>query len=108
MGTLHTRIADGTVIDVREYKWDPMYNKTRREDVRDGGPRLRHAYAYDAIYRLGETVVTDETMPGDPMVLSTRKYDLDGVGNRESVAGCSAPGLYSMNPHWCETAATRS
>ena len=59
IGTTHSVVADGTIIDEREYTWDRMYNKTKREDVRIGGPRFKHAYEYDSIYRLRRTVVTD-------------------------------------------------
>jgi len=98
--TKHTRIGDGTVIDDRNFTWDRMGNKTQRKDVRAGGPGLTHDYAYDAVYRLVHTVVTD------PLAVVVRDtiYDLDGVGNRLSVTGPGTPdaGNYSLDPILCE------
>ncbi|MEE9296936.1 MAG: RHS repeat-associated core domain-containing protein [Phycisphaerae bacterium] len=76
------------------YTWDQMYNKTRRADVRAGGPELTHDYAYDDIYRLIRTIVTDA---GQVPIRDTA-YDLDGVGNRTVVTGDPDPGPYFMNP----------
>ena len=96
--TSHTRTGDAGVIDDRTYTWDKMFNKTRREDIRAGGPRLRHDYTYDAIYRLEHTVVTDQTDPMDPVQVRDTWYTLDGVGNRSEVLGEIDPGAYSMDP----------
>ncbi|MHC4414366.1 MAG: RHS repeat domain-containing protein [Planctomycetota bacterium] len=94
IGTHHRRIADDAVLDERTFTWDRMYNKTQRADVRAGGPRLTHNYAYDPIYRLVRTVVTDPV----PIVLRDEQYDLDGVGNRNLVTGGPDPGPYTMDP----------
>ncbi|UCC29379.1 MAG: hypothetical protein JSU86_14400 [Phycisphaerales bacterium] len=96
IGTTHTRIADATVIDQRTYTWDRMYNKTQRKDVRTGGPLLTHNYSYDDIYRLVHTTVT-EGLP--PLTIRETDYTLDGVGNREEVAGMPDSGEYVM----CDT-----
>ncbi|MFC1573029.1 RHS repeat-associated core domain-containing protein, partial [Candidatus Eisenbacteria bacterium] len=82
------------IIDARTYAWDAMSNKVERADIRAGGPRLKHRYAYDSIYRLRRTVVTDPT----PTVLWDEAYDLDGVGNRTEVTGGLNPGPYTMDP----------
>ena len=51
----HRTAGGGLVTDDRAYAWDRMYNKTRRKDVRTGGPEYTHDYAYDSIYRLGNS-----------------------------------------------------
>lgn len=96
--TLHTRIADGLVLDDRTFSWDPVQNKTERADIRAGGPGLTHAYSYDDADRLTHTTVTD----AGNTVICERDYDLDGVGNREAVAGCADPGAYTLDPALCE------
>jgi RHS repeat-associated protein len=99
VGTKHTKIAGGSVIDDRAFAWDREQNKTRREDLRAGGPRFRHAYAYDDLYRLGATTVTDETDPENPLVVRETGYELDGVGNRNRVSGPGPEsGDYFMDP----------
>ena len=50
VGISHT--AGASVIDLREFTWDPLRNKAERRDSRTGGPRLRHAYQYDGMYRM--------------------------------------------------------
>lgn len=65
IGTTHTRIDPATgalleILDDRTYTWDRMFNKTRREDVRPGRPRLRHDYTYDPAYRLTCSVASFE------------------------------------------------
>ncbi len=92
--TRHSVIAGGATIDDRTYRWDRMYNKVQRKDVRAGGPQLTHDYEYDAIYRLTQTTVT---APG-PVVVRNTDYTLDGVGNRSAVAGNPDPGPYDMSP----------
>ncbi|MCK4340748.1 MAG: RHS repeat-associated core domain-containing protein [Phycisphaerae bacterium] len=96
----HTRVADSAVLDDRVFTWDRMYNKTRRADVRTGGPRLTHDYGYDAFYRLRHTLVTE----GDGGVLRDQTYDLDGVGNRTHVAGEPGAGPYWRDPELPEPA----
>ena len=75
-----------------------MYNKTERMDIRAGGPQLTHDYAYDSIYRLVRTVVTDPATA----VLRDTEYDLDGVGNRDQVIAAPDPlmetGPYFLDP----------
>ena len=94
IGTRHTRIGDGTVIDDRTYTWDRMYNKTQRKDARVGGPQITHNYEYDDSYRLVHTVATDPL----GTVLRDQTYGLDGVGNRTQVDGGHEPGQYTMDP----------
>ena len=80
------------IIDDRTYTWDKMYNKTQRKDIRAGAgaPGLTHDYAYDDIYRLTRTIVTDPAMT----VVRDTTYNLDGVGNRDEVIGAPDPGSY--------------
>jgi YD repeat-containing protein len=86
--------ATGTcIIDDRTYNWDKMLNKRQRKDVRPNGPRLTHDYSYDSIYRLIHTQVTD----GDGADVRDTVYNLDGVGNRITVAGEPDPGAYTMS-----------
>jgi len=92
VGMTHTKIAAGEILDDRTFTWDKMYNKTRRKDVRAGGPQLTHDYSYDDIYRLVQTNVAD----GGGMTIRDTNYALDGVGNREEVTGEDCPGGYSM------------
>ena len=92
--TRHTRISDGLVIDDRTYTWDRMGNKTRRKDIRAGGPGYTHDYHYDAAYRLVRTIVTDP----NNVVKRDEQYQLDGVGNRVQVVGGLNPGGYFMDP----------
>lgn len=88
--TSHTVIATGEVIDDRTYTWDRVGNKTRKKDIRPGGPRLTHDYAYDASYRLVHTTVTDAAA----VVVRDTTYNLDGVHNRVSVTGAPDSGPY--------------
>jgi RHS repeat-associated protein len=96
--TAHSKISDGTIIDDRTYTWDPMYNKTQRKDVRAGWPGLTHDYTYDSVYRLVHTTVTCSY----GAVVRDTDYDLDGVGNRNTVVGApdAGPhvGPYTMDP----------
>ncbi len=94
IGTTHSVIAGGAIVDDRTFTWDKMYNKTQRKDIR-GGPRLTHDYTYDDIYRLVHTRVTDGS---PPLTVRDTDYDLDGVGNRSTVAGAPDPGAYTMDP----------
>ncbi len=87
VGTTHTKISNGAILDDRSYIWDGMSNKTRRRDLRSGGPQLIHDYAYDSAYRLKQTTKT----PG-----GVTSYGLDGVGNRTTVTGGPDPGTYTM------------
>ncbi len=81
-------------IDVREYHWDPMYNRTFRYDpVR----LVEHNYEYDSMYRLTRTVVNDTTPPA-PTLLRDTQYTLDDVGNRNQVLGDNCPGAYTLDP----------
>ncbi|MFQ5502336.1 MAG: DUF6531 domain-containing protein, partial [Phycisphaerae bacterium] len=98
IGTTHTRIADGSIIDDRSYIWDAMYNKTQRKDARLGGPELTHVYVYDPIYRLTRTTVSNTF----PATVRDTNYDLDGVGNRTAVSGTGVTGAYALNPAMCE------
>ncbi|MCH7526892.1 MAG: hypothetical protein IID39_05605, partial [Planctomycetes bacterium] len=94
IGTTHSKIADGSLIDDRTYAWDQMYNKTQRKDVRLGGPELTHDYTYDDVYRLVHSTATEPggANPGE------MAYELDGVGNREEVTTDGVPGVYFMDP----------
>jgi RHS repeat-associated protein len=91
--TRHSVISSGAVIDDRTYAWDPMSNKTRRHDIRAGGPQLRHDYFYDDARRLTQTVVTDAAAN----TVRDESYTLDNVGNRREVAGGLFPGVYSLD-----------
>jgi len=101
IATSHVHLASGATVDQRTYRWDPMDNKTRREDVRPG-PRLSHTYMYDALNRLEHTVVTDENPP--PITVRDTIYQLDGVGNRSQVIGGPGSGTYFSNPTVCDPA----
>ncbi len=98
VGTSHSRIAGGAIIDDRTFAYDRMYNKVQRADLRDGGPQLTHSYNHDFIYRLTSAIVTDN---GANVVRDTA-YNLDGVGNRTQVMGAPDPGPhvgpYTMDP----------
>ncbi|MCP4592167.1 MAG: RHS repeat protein, partial [bacterium] len=87
VGTTHSRLVNGDVDD-RTYAWNAMYNKTRRTDVRAGGPRLTHEYDYDEAYRLVHTRVTNAIL----VVLRDTHYNLDGVHNRTTVVGAPDAG----------------
>jgi RHS repeat-associated protein len=89
--TKHSDSAGG-IIDQRSYRWDNMYNKTQRKDIRTGGPQLTHDYTYDAIDRLIQTTVSDAVA-----VVRETDYSLDGVGNRTTVTGSPNPGNYTMD-----------
>ncbi|MCA9244155.1 MAG: RHS repeat protein [Phycisphaerales bacterium] len=92
VGITHT--AGPTVVDSRTFTWDSMFNKTERRDTRTGGPELRHAYAYDAAYRLTQGV--EENAGGIPQRESN--YQLDGVGNRLAITGFGGVvGPYAMD-----------
>jgi RHS repeat-associated protein len=95
-GTTHVRDPEGDaeVVDARTYAWDAMSNKVERSDIRTGGPRLKHLYTYDSIYRLVHTKVTDAI----GATVRDTDYDLDGVGNRTLVTGDNCPGSYTMDP----------
>jgi len=81
------------LLDSRTYRWDKLYNKTQRKDIRAGGPQLTHDYQYDFAYRLIHTTVTDAIA----MVLRDTVYTLDGVGNRMQVVGEPDPGMYTLD-----------
>ncbi|MFQ5411269.1 MAG: DUF6531 domain-containing protein, partial [Phycisphaerae bacterium] len=83
VGTTHSVIAGGALLDDRTCTWDAMHNKTRRADVRAGGPQLTHDYVYDDAYRLTRTTTTDTT----PLTVRDTVYTLDGVGNRTGIMG---------------------
>ncbi len=100
IGTTHSVIATGEIIDARTYGWDHMGNKTLRSDVRPGGPMLSHAYQYDSVYRLTRTLVTD----GFQQLIRDTQYDLDGAGNRRTVFGGPDSGSYFMDPTQPESA----
>ncbi|MEM7396946.1 MAG: hypothetical protein AAF492_31850, partial [Verrucomicrobiota bacterium] len=89
--TAHTRISDGHVLDDRTYTWDRAGNKTRRADVRAGGPTLHHDYHYDSVHRLIRSIRSvAQTGPVHT------DYTLDGVDNRLAVTGPVDPGVYVM------------
>ena len=85
--TTHTLNPSGTaaIFDDRSYTWDQVYNKNSRRDLLMGG--LNHTYQYDSIYRLIRSV---KIPPAGSAV--TIDYTFDGVGNRATVIGGSAPG----------------
>ena len=98
IGTTHSVIANGTILDDRTFTWDRLSNKVQRVDIRAGGPQLTHDYTYDDIYRLVQTVVTGPSA----VILRDTDYDFDGVGNLMTVAGApdTGPhvGSYTMDP----------
>lgn len=94
VGTAHTLIGSGQIIDDRTYTWDRTQNKSQRKDARTGGPQLNHDYSYDFANRLTQTTVTDSAAS----VVRDTGYSLDGVGNRTLVTGAPDSGAYSMNP----------
>ncbi len=85
---------DASVIDQREYAWDPAFNK-RSLTVRTGGGMETTDYEYDSVYRLTGW----ESAGGD----ASGRIDLefDGVGNRQSVSAtipdAEGVGAYSLN-----------
>ena len=93
VATTHSVVVGGAIRDDRVYQWDPLYNKTLRQDVRGGGPQLTHEYAYDSIYRLRETTATDPV----PSVLRQTVYDLDDAGSRSVVSGAPDAGVYAVD-----------
>lgn len=94
VGITHT--AGPTVLDARTFRWDGMFNKTERRDIRAAGPQLAHIYRYDAAYRL--TNGRQENQQGTP--LRNLNYNLDGVGNRLSVTGFGGVvGAYAGSEH---------
>ncbi len=92
----HERIAAGAVIDDRTFAWDRVGNKTRRKDVRAGGPQHTHDYSYDAADRLIHAAVTDPAS----LVLRDTNYALDGVHNWTAVTGNPDAGSY-VGPYSC-------
>jgi cysteine-rich repeat protein/YD repeat-containing protein len=91
--TTHSVIAGGAIIDDRTYRWDRTGNKTERADVRPGGPELNHAYHYDRILRLAQSVVTD--VGGGPV--DDTVYNCDGGNNRIQVTGGLFSGPYTRD-----------
>jgi RHS repeat-associated protein len=85
---LHTSTA-GTV-DHRAFGWDGANNKEIRLNYQTG---VLHRYGYDSAYRM---VKSTRSKPGEPDEVID--YTLDGVGNRELVAGGNDPGQYQMSP----------
>jgi RHS repeat-associated protein len=89
-----------TIIDDRAYEWDAMSNKTRRADVRVGGPRLSHDYVYDSRHRVSRATVTDAASA----VIRNTQYTLDDIGNRVAVSEGGSTGEYSFEDATCDTA----
>ncbi|HNO80205.1 MAG TPA: RHS repeat-associated core domain-containing protein, partial [Phycisphaerae bacterium] len=88
---IHEHPASGSVIDVRDFKWDPQYNKKIRNDKTN---QIEHAYEYDSAFRLTRTVKTDTVAPA---IIRDTQYQLDTVGNRLFVLNDNCPGAYTMN-----------
>ncbi|MBN8644568.1 MAG: hypothetical protein J0L61_04925 [Planctomycetes bacterium] len=85
--------------------WDAANNKTARQQVGFLGDAVNPAFAgadgvygYDAIDRLvtSQVVVAGEQGAKDARWRDLESYTLDGVHNRVSVSGGSAPGAYSL------------
>lgn len=93
-GTRHTNTSTLSTIDDRVYAWNPLQSKSSRVDIDPLGPQYTHAYAYDSIQRLVNTVVTDS----NALVVRDETYGLDGVHNRVSVTGGVFPGAYANDP----------
>ena len=67
-------------LDARTYAWDATYNKTRRSDVRPGGPEVETTYQYDGLSRMVRSLRTPAA--GNAVA---RDYTLDSVGNRQVI-----------------------
>ncbi len=91
---LHSRVSDNMIIEDRSFRWDRAQNRSRRSDLRAGGPQLSHDYQYDSDYRLAQTLVIDATLT----ILRDTGYVLDDLGNRVQVTGGPDAGLYTMDP----------
>ncbi len=91
---LPTRTTHSAGIDDRAYQWDGMYNKTRREVVPPSPLQLTFNYGYDSAYRLVQTTVNNAAT-----TVRMTAYDLDGLGNRQSVTGLGTPdpGFYTLD-----------
>ena len=86
---MHVRTAPPGPVDDRVYRWDGMYDKTRREDQLPGPQQHAYTYDYDSTYRL---VGSDPDGP-----VPATGYTLDGVSNRTLVTGGPAPGPYVLD-----------
>lgn len=91
---LHDQPLLGMPIDIREFRWDPQYNRKTRMNALG---TLEHTYAYDSAYRLTRTVLSDVTPPA-PTVVRDTHYQLDLNGNRNLVLDDNCPGAYTLNP----------
>ena len=79
-----------TVFDDRSYSWDPMYNKTSRNDELPDG--VARAFTYDSIYRLAKSEKSSPIIT--PEIID---YTLDGVGNRTTLTRNLTPETYTMD-----------
>jgi RHS repeat-associated protein len=87
----HENPGAGAIIDARDLRWDPQYNKKNRIDHTS---QFEHAYEYDSVYRLTRTVETDVSVP---VLVRDTQYQLDNVGNRNFVANDNCPGVYTSD-----------
>jgi RHS repeat-associated protein len=93
---------DATPLDSRTYRWNPVNQKIRRQDVLTGG--LTHDYLYDSMYRLTGALVTDESLG----VIRDTTYQLDDAGNRMTVSGGICSGSYHCDATMPEPADCQS
>lgn len=80
-----------TTLDERTFAWDSVGNKSQRADVLSGGSMTAFNYEYDRNDRMIRSVRTGAGEPDSEIV-----YNLDTVGNRESVVGGPNPGGYIL------------
>ena len=88
----HGAGARGSNINDQEYSWDPMSNKTRRSDLRDGASLLSRDYRYDSAFRLSHSLVSN----GEKKLIHETDYSLDLAGNRLSVRRDTSSSVYTM------------
>ena len=87
--SLQTVISGGAPIDSRAYTWDAAHNQTAINDLL--APSLdARSFKYNSANQLTQSV----TAVAGPTI----SYNLDGVGNRLSVAGGADAGAYFLNP----------
>ncbi|GAH01052.1 unnamed protein product, partial [marine sediment metagenome] len=82
--SLHTRTADGGVLEDMKFTWDRMRNKTAWQD--GTAKRPDRTFSYDSIYRMVESVRENRI-----------QYEFDGVGNRVDVTTDGVRASYTLD-----------